>query len=288
MFRKPQTEPQIRNMDGSAPRVEWITATPGLVETYPIVPARTALPQWFKDSPTRIPRDQAHGHGRAAQEPPPASTGTTVGPASYDKTSNPTIRACPGIVDVMRAGYLLRAWTDIEINTPEPPRGPDDQFQAKTAMNPQETGGKIGAFGPGLNQKIPLWPGEYAFALKFDSPWVCKTPPGYSLLYSPVPYAEQQPYRVLPGITDNDTFHIVNLLIMWNHHGSYLIEAGTPLCWLLPVYRDGYNLPTDVIYDPDRDKVLRAVGKGGVGQQGGRIIHGSYILERAKARKARP
>lgn len=271
-------------------KVEWVTSVPGLAETYPIIPARTALPAWFKASPTKISKDRAHGHGMgghgAPPGPPPKQGGTVVAPAAYWRDESPTIRHCPGVVDVMRSGYLLRAWTDIEITTPEPPKGPEDQFRAITGMRPDELGGKIGAFGPGLNQKLPLWPGEYAFALKFDSPWVCKTPPGYSLLYAPVPYDEQRPYRVLHGITDNDTFHIVNLLIMWSHYGTYVIEAGTPLCWLLPIRREGYNLPTDVVYDPERYKQLAAVGKGGIGSNGGgRLINHSYILERAKRRK---
>lgn len=289
-------------------KVEWITKAPGLVETWPIIPARQALPEWFKKSPTRITKDSAHGHGMGQkpgqQGPPmgppppyahghepvsdePKPKGTVVGPKSYWNDESPTIRHCPGVVDVMRSGYLLRAWTDILIETPEPAkRDGTDRFMDRTGMQPDEIGGKIGAFGPGLNQKIPLWPGEYEFALKFDSPWVCKTPPGYSLLYAPVPYDDHRPYRVLHGITDNDTFHIVNILIMWSHHGSYLIEAGTPLCWLLPVNREGYNFKTEVRHDPDRVAVLRAVGKGGIGTQGGRLINASYVLQRARARKA--
>lgn len=297
------------------PKVEWITKTPGLVETWPVIPARQALPDWFKQSDRRIAKDTAHGHGMGMKPgekgpqgpmmggpPPPYAhghgpqesdepkpKGKVVGPKSYWHEESPTIRHCPGVVDVMRSGYLLRAWTDIMIETPAPPkRDGTDQFIDRTGMRPDEVGGKIGAFGPGLNQKIPLWEGEYEFALKFDSPWICKTPPGYSLLYSPIPYDEDKPYRVLHGITDNDSFHIVNILIMWKHFGTYVIEAGTPLCWLLPIKREGYNFPTEVKYDPDRYDILHAVGKGGIGTGGGgRLIHGSYIIERAKARKAR-
>lgn len=285
-------------------KVEWITACPGLMETYPIIPARRALPDWFKQSDTRIPKDAAHGHGMPrppgmpdgpigppplpGQAPPPPP-GPVIGPPTYWQNENPTIRHCPGIVDVMRSGYILRAWTDIEITTPlaPAPGTGTDGFRDRTGMRPDEVGGKIGAFGPGLNQKLPLYPGEYDFALKLDSPWLCKTPPGWSLLYLPMPYDGPKPWRVLHGITDNDTFHIVNILAMWNHHGTYMIEAGTPLCMLLPVKREGYNLPTDVRYDPEADKLLRPVGKGGtgVGSGGGRLIHGSYILERAKRRK---
>lgn len=294
----------FRKKTEAEPKVEWVTGLPGLVETYPIIPARTALPEWFKKSPTRIPKDAAHGHGMPQRPGPPMGPppphapghgpaqqeehppGKVVGPPAYWRDENPTIRHCPGVVDVMRSGYLLRAWTDIEITTTAPASVPGTTYQDRTGLPPDVVGGKIGAFGPGLNQLLPRWPGEYEFALKFDSPWVCKTPPGYSLLYAPIPYDEQRPYRVLHGITDNDTFHIVNLLIMWSHHGTYLIEAGTPLCWLLPIRREGYNLPTEVKYDPEYTKVLAAVGKGGTGATGGnRLIHGSYILERAKRRK---
>lgn len=276
------------------PKVTWATSTAGLAETWPIVPARTMLPAWFKESATRITKDSAHGHGMGGPPPPPGPKppeGPVVGPAAYWHDDNPTIRHCPGVVDVMRSGYLLRAWTDIKITTPEPanPGAGTDKFFDQTGMagpGMPEPGAKVGAFGPGLNQKIPLWPGEYDFALKLDSPWVCKTPPGYSLLYLPIPYAEKKPFRILHGITDNDTFHIVNLLAMWDHYGTYVIEAGTPLCWLLPVWREGYNLPTEVVYDPELTARLRAVGKGGIGANGGgRLIHHSYVLERARRRR---
>lgn len=294
---------EARMAEWGQSKVEWITSAPGLVETYPIIPARQALPQWFKDSERRIGKDSAHGHGMpgpmtsplgpmppgAPMPPPPPPAGPKVGPPSYWPDESPTIRYCPGVIDVMRSGYLLRAWTDIEISTPEPPAPGTgkDGFRDRTGMHPQDVGGKIGAFGPGLNQRIPLHPGEYDFALKLDSPWVCKTPPGWSLLYLPMPYEEKKPFRILHGITDNDTFHIVNLLAMWSHYGTYLIEAGTPLCWLLPVKREGFNFKTEVRYDPEYDKVLRAVGKGGVGNNNSRLIHGSYVLERAKSRKAK-
>ena len=119
----------FRRKQETEPKVEWVTSIPGLAETYPIIPARTALPAWFKASPTKISKDRAHGHGMgghgAPPGPPPKQGGTVVAPAAYWRDESPTIRHCPGVVDVMRSGYLLRAWTDIEITTPEPPKGPD-------------------------------------------------------------------------------------------------------------------------------------------------------------------
>jgi hypothetical protein len=265
------------------PKVEWITHTPGLVENYPIVPARQVLPEWFRSSDTKVGAGQVHGPHQQAQ----AGSGTVVGPKTYSRDTKPTIRHCPGVVDVLRSGYLLRAWTDIEVTTPAPATGTDrDVFQANTGMRPDEIGGRVNAFGPAMNQRLPLHPGEYAFALKVDTPWTCKTPPGWSLLFDPVPFDEKRPFRVVPGITDSDAFHVINLIVMWSHHGSYLIEAGTPLCWLLPVHRDGFNMPTEVRFDPEYDAVLRTQGKGTVGKDGSRILHGSYILERARRRKA--
>lgn len=266
------------------PVVEWVTSTPALVETYPIVPARQVLPEWFRKSAARVSKDAGHqGHGPQQGMKPTWPVG---GPKTFWRDELPTVRHCPGIVDVLRSGYLLRAWTDIEITTPEPARQNEtDRFMDRTAMNPQEPGGKVGAFGPVLNQMLPLWPNEYGFALKFDSPWVCKTPPGWSLLYSAVPFSEKTPFRVLPGLVDTDSFHVVNIVIMWDFHGSYLIEAGTPLCWLLPVKREGYNFKTEVTFNPERASLLRTLGKGGIGGSGGRLLHGSYILERARRRK---
>jgi hypothetical protein len=72
---------------------------------------------------------------------------------------------------------------------------------------------------------------------------------------------------------------------MWDFHGVYMIEAGTPICWLLPVRRDGFQMKSTVEYDPERAKVLRARGKGGGGEGGGRLIHGSYVKERIRRKR---
>lgn len=264
MFGKKQSEPTI----------EWVTDTPGLAEMYPMIPARKAIPEWFRKSDPKIDMGVAHGHGPSEE---PAT------PLPGARTEIPTIRACPGVVDVLRAGFLLRAWTDIQIITPQPARGDStDQYRASTAFGPNEKGGQISAFNPALNQLLPLWPGEYGFALKFDSPWLCKTPPGWSLLYLPISYAEKTPYRIVPGIIDTDYMHVVNLLLMWDHYGSYTIEAGTPLCWLLPVKRDGFQMNADVSYNPDRTRILRSFGKGGPGEWGSRLVHGAYVKARMK------
>lgn len=290
----------FRNKTAPEPKVEFFTAVPGLAESYPVKPARGAIPDWFKSSVARVPRENmgnAHAHppvplppGANPQPPPPPppprSAGPTVGPPTFAPDENPTIKSCPGVIDVLRSGYIVRAWADIEIVTPEPPAPGTgrDRYMDRVGMQQGETGAKVGSFPAPLNQAFPLQEGEYDFALKLDSPWTCRTPPGWSLLYLPLPYDVDKPWRVVPGVTDNDEFHVVNIIAMWRHYGTYLIEAGTPLCWLLPVKREGFSLKVESHFDAEMDRQLRTRGKGGVGA-GGRLVHGTYLLERARRRR---
>lgn len=269
-----------RKVKAEEPTIEFVTSALGLAEQWPIVPARKIMPQWYKDAKTRVPMSSVHLHG----QPPPQA-----GSLPSSRSMSPTVRQCPGVVDVLRAGFVVRAWTDIEVTTQAPPtkdpNNPDPPAQSVTPMRPNEPGGRMGGFNPALNQTFPMWEDEYDWALKMDSPWMCKTPPGWSMLYLPMPYAEKTPWRVIHGVTDNDEFHVVNIVVAWSHVGTYLIEAGTPLCVLLPVRRDGFQMNHTASYDPDRWRTLRVLGKGGVGEEGTRLIHGSYVKERIRRQR---
>lgn len=292
LFGKKTSEPELK--------VEWVTNMPGLVETYPMIPARSLTPDWYKtsknkidartQSPTHVPPPPKNPNGAPGGYPigtphgaKPEQTNEVKMPERI-KDRLPTIRACPGVIDVMRAGWVLRAWTDFEIVTPEPPKGTDDdRYLHESGVRGEN--GTVGNFSAALNQNLPLWPGEYGFALKFDSPWTCKLPPGWSLMYAPIPFAAPTPWRVVPGIVDCDIFHVVNLVATWNHHGAYVIEAGTPLCTLIPVRRDGFHMDGESIYDPERHTLLKSMGKGAPGHGANRLIHGSYLKLRMKRQR---
>ena len=48
----------------------------------------------------------------------------------------------------------------------------------------------------------------------------------------------------MPGIVDNDSFHILNLIIRWNRlgKGEYLIRRGTPIAQIFPFKREDYEM----------------------------------------------
>lgn len=232
---------------------ECVTPVVGLVEQYPIVPYRKAMPTWFKNAPVK---------------------------GDYHGNQNPTIRGCPGIIDMLRLGYLMPLWSDLKVHTPTGPDDPNASWSFKSGT-PEA---RVGGFSKQLTATLPRWTGEYEFTLKFESPWWIKTPPGWSTLMLPIPYLEERPWRVVPGVIDTDRYHSTNVIVRYSKQGEYLLEAGEPLCQLIPFRRDAVELPVVTTWDRDRAHLLSVLGKGGVGQ-GERLSHGQYVKQREKMRR---
>lgn len=247
------------------PQIKFLTNVQGATELVPPVPMRKAMPRWFKDTPLRCP--VPHGpHGPAPELPSNIPSGMT------------TIKACAGVVDLMKLGYMIPLWSDHEITT-FPDSHTTQQYQIRASINEAKTGG----FRPEHSDKMPLMEGEYKFSPKLDSPWVIITPPGWSTMLLPLPFADEefkQPWRIVPGIIDTDRYHNFNVLLKWRFEGRYLIEQGTPMCAVVPFKRDTTDLPAVIKNISDEEmRRLKAKGKGGVGS-GDRMITMPYQRHR--------
>jgi hypothetical protein len=117
---------------------------------------------------------------------------------------------------------------------------------------------------------MPQKPEEYDFSPKFDSPWLIRTPPGYSIALLALPYADEeftQPWRIVEGIIDTDRYHNFNVLFKWAFEGRYVMEQGTPLCMVVPFKRSDAAMRGEIkeITEAEHD-YLAARGKGGSGR----------------------
>lgn len=141
-----------------------------------------------------------------------------------------TVRACPGISEYFNLGYVIPAWCDIEIypmpNGDVRARYSDPEYN-HALHSPQQ-----------MSQFM-----EKTFKVrspvKLDNPWRTYTSKGWSLLYLPMLYHEEQNWQAMPGIIDHDIGALQSPInIMLKEPVQTLIKQGEPLCQVVPIYRD--------------------------------------------------
>jgi hypothetical protein len=80
--------------------------------------------------------------------------------------------------------------------------------------------------------------------LKFISPWIIKTPPGYSTLFiQPLNHFHAQ-IMPLAGLVETDTFYrpvAFPTLVLMQPESQLILKAGTPLVQAIPFPREAWN-----------------------------------------------
>lgn len=140
---------------------------------------------------------------------------------------------CPGMDDWLKSGYIIPAWTDIEIKANkagtiikllnqasyQSPERMDDRF-VKDIINLDS------------NVKFCAW--------KIPSPWAIFTKPGYSAHVLPALF--HSPFLrdlfLYPGSVDYDSFTTVNVMFTPIRECHIKIPAGTPLLHIIPFKRE--------------------------------------------------
>jgi hypothetical protein len=228
------------------PEVKFYTATAGVAETYPVVPAHKVIPDWWKE--------MSHETG---------GTGSPFGVLPS------TIRRCPAVLDVLTTGWIVPLWTDIVViedggkvaDLATPPGVPIISVH----LAPQRKG-------------MPMYPDEDAMAVKLDGIWTVTTPPGYSLRVDPVPYEVDAPLVAIPGLIHTDIHHQFNPVFRYRLQGDgrHVIAAGMPLCHLTVVYRSDQKATVSCARDDERFADLLWRGRGGIGLTGARLALHAY------------
>jgi hypothetical protein len=85
-----------------------------------------------------------------------------------------------------------------------------------------------------------MFPVDSSIIVKFNNPWMVRTPPGYSTLFMPVLNRPELPFATFSGIVDTDKYHnLINFPALWTEAGfDEKIEAGTPIVQAIPFERD--------------------------------------------------
>lgn len=140
---------------------------------------------------------------------------------------------CPGMIDYARMGYIIPAWTDINIlankggvsySIGSKTRGPN--FSAPRAMDPSVIDGVFD-----VEDDVPLTP------IHFGAPWSIFTAKGVSALVLPATYHAKflDDLVVLPGVVDYEDFHAINLICMPRRACKVKIKVGEPLLHVIPI-----------------------------------------------------
>jgi hypothetical protein len=189
------------------PTIEFSSTEWTARKYYPIQLARETFPDYWKKMESKMP------------------------------TGVDTVRKCPGISDWMSLGYIIPAWTDIEIDQTGP-YGPavmlSNGRESASAHPPEQCQGM-------LEQKT-----HHHGSVKLPYVWRIKTSPGWSVMLVPLWYWKDQPWEAMPGIIHSDNHHgEVNLnFILKSKEEKITVPAGTPLVQVIPFKREPVHAVT--------------------------------------------
>ncbi|MEM6279719.1 MAG: hypothetical protein AAF733_09590, partial [Verrucomicrobiota bacterium] len=92
--------------------------------------------------------------------------------------------------------------------------------------------------------------------IKFQSPWYCRTPPGYSIRILPCFYFFEYLWTTLPGMVHTDRYHSTHADVIFDiEEGQIVIPRGTPFAHIGPFRREFYDLDVHLASEADADRI---------------------------------
>lgn len=168
-----------------------------------------------------------------------------------------TAKGCIPLLDAFSAGYIIKLTYDLHINHKKQVEG-EETFPPQHTKAHADLGMKYGIHmqlegqhnyhaeeqlkeSPLLqkNQNLPVH--------KFINPWLIKTPPGYSCLFTSPLNNPDDRFEAMSGIVDTDTFNLpINFPFIINSDKYYnletIIKRGTPIIQIIPFKRESWKM----------------------------------------------
>lgn len=94
----------LRNKAYPSPKIEFYTPIEGLDKFAPITSAAKNMPKWYKELPKIYPPNSERQDGIHGEKLLP-----TGNPVEW-RTVGETVKTCPGLQDIMTAGYVVPFW----------------------------------------------------------------------------------------------------------------------------------------------------------------------------------
>jgi hypothetical protein len=154
-----------------------------------------------------------------------------------DEKADYTVKKCIPILDAFTTGYYLVTKYDSYWTVDE-----DGTHECKCDAKLVEGGSKPITMHPYEQIRGLELQGMYnEYAYKFTNPFVIKTPPGYSCIFTH-PFNQVSPFLTLTGVVDTDMHPLAvqfPFLMAKNYEG--VIKSGTPIVQIIPFKRDEWT-----------------------------------------------
>jgi hypothetical protein len=184
--------------------IEFLNIAPGTDPAEP-EPAHEYIPEWYENL------DYEKDTGR------------------YNKT----VKSCIPFMEAMTTGWIVPIPHDISLRFGEDGLSIEIEDNQEL-LEPHEMDQLGGDDNPMLPTAI----------LKFRTPWVARTPEGYSTLFVPPINRAERRWSPYSGIIDTDEYPTtIDAPSLWTQPGfEGTIEKGTPLLQAIPFKRDAIGL----------------------------------------------
>jgi hypothetical protein len=141
-----------------------------------------------------------------------------------------TVRACMPFMESLTFGWIIPVPTDIEFQQKTDGtkiKWVDENFNAMGKHELEQLGGD-------------MFPHQDISVIKFNLPYVIRTPRGVSTLYMPPLNRFESRFRPFSGVVDTDTYvNEINIpAVLWDTEYEGVIKAGTPIAQIIPFDRD--------------------------------------------------
>ena len=172
----------------------------------PPIPARTVLPDWYKEVP-----------------PPPKEL------SRQGRVTN--LKSCVPFLDAMTHGYIQETWAEIVVTI----KGDE------LLVEPQGVPNIIK-----LREKVAtkIGPEFYPYEFVWQVPYQTRLPKGYSHLVTHPLNREDLPFRSLSAVIDSDNFYHSmwgNYPFYIKKGFEGVIPIGTPMCQIIPIKREPWQ-----------------------------------------------
>lgn len=200
-------------------KVTFINTYPGVKDVWPIEPMSKHIPSWV----SLARQDYV---------------------AKKNTRQNHVFR-CTGIAELYKAGYVIKAWHDIEV------QADDTNISVRTPPSLQATHTVDVQQAEDVAKFIPKRPWSTKSILKINTPWHLISDVKFLML--PIPYSDDYTFESCPGVLDPSVSTEVNVQLYWNKTGNHIINSGTPLCYIVPLSEDKLDLEFRDATDKDKE-----------------------------------
>jgi hypothetical protein len=210
--------------------IEFARTTP-LAELFPPSAAKKCIPEWYKKLDSEIEETQFCG------------------------ATNFSVKKCVPVLDFMTSGYIIKNYADIYVKKSwSESNGEEFNIDFKFSVNPAP-------ISTHTKEQYPLKVnGHDKKVFKFTGVWSIKTPPGYSCLICQPEYFNENRFRIFPAIVDTDEFiEPISFPFTFNNNQEteeYIIEAGTPLAYVLPFKREEWDSKITTYNENNKSSLL--------------------------------